>query len=52
MRSINYKKTYDFPNATGKFVCSSCGKEGDLPANYCTNCGHDLEEATKKGLKQ
>jgi DNA-directed RNA polymerase subunit RPC12/RpoP len=46
-----YKSSYDFPNVMGEFVCSSCKREGKLPANYCMNCGKELEKYQKQGLK-
>jgi predicted amidophosphoribosyltransferase len=46
-----YKNKYDYPNVIGLFICSKCTKEGKLPANYCTNCGKELEEYQKQGFK-
>jgi predicted amidophosphoribosyltransferase len=45
-----YKRSYDYPNAKGNFICSKCKKERKLPANYCTNCGGELEKFQKQGL--
>lgn len=46
-----YKTSYDHPNVYGEYVCTGCQSEGNLPANYCMNCGKELEEHQKRGLK-
>lgn len=47
--STGYKSKYDHPNVCGDFICIKCQKEGKLPANYCSNCGKELEDHQKKG---
>jgi len=49
--ATGYKSKYDHPNAFGKFLCIMCQKKSKLPANYCKNCGKELEEYQKKGLR-
>lgn len=50
--ATGYKKSYDYPNAAGEYICSKCKKTGGLPANYCMDCGKELEDKQKQGLKR
>ena len=50
-KNQDYKKTLDFPNPkSDHFICSNCSKENNLPANYCSYCGKELEDWNKQGL--
>ncbi|WP_158318899.1 hypothetical protein [Robertmurraya kyonggiensis] len=50
--STSYKSKYDYPRVSGEFKCTGCKRTNSLPANYCGDCGKELEEAQKKGLKK
>jgi DNA-directed RNA polymerase subunit RPC12/RpoP len=47
-----YKSKYDYPKINGLYTCTKCGEEKKLPANYCTNCGKELEEHQKRGVNK
>jgi predicted amidophosphoribosyltransferase len=46
-----YKSKYDYPDTNGLYTCTKCWEKKKLPANYCTNCGKELEEYQKRGLE-
>lgn len=50
--STGYKTKYDYPNAIGVAVCTKCGKECTLLANYCIYCRKELEDFVKQGFSK